>query len=359
MDKFLEWTLAVATYNRSTILEKMLLMAANQTYPPAEVVVVDASDKQSEQVKNLIDKYSVQFQDIRWIYYFMETPSIACQRNKAIAISTKPIIFFFDDDTLMYPDCAQKIMELYAKDNECLIAGMQALHVQELPENVNISEPKKKTCLHSKMNLSLEKWGSFIKKKILLMDVKELFIPYLGYYPKKTCPNFVISEGAFATPLLSGYAMTFRRKWLNLESFNSSFLYYSPGEDLDLSYRISQYGCLVCIPQAKVHHYEIKAGRTSRRFAIALSITNQALCLRLYGKDISKLKRIFYFLMCKRLLAEFLKDLLSARWTFPQFRGILDGLRWISSIFTLPEERLKEEYIHIQEVLKEQSKKFQ
>ena len=36
--------------------------------------------------------------------------------NHSIAQSTADIIFAFDDDTLMYPDCAKEILRIYAAD---------------------------------------------------------------------------------------------------------------------------------------------------------------------------------------------------------------------------------------------------
>ena len=52
--------------------------------------------------------------------------------------------------------------------------------------------------------------------------------------------------------------------------------------------------------------------------------------------------------MRRRLLAEFLKDLLSRRWNLPQMRGLLAARRWTSAIFAMSDGKLESWYPDMQ-----------
>ena len=116
---------------------------------------------------------------------------------------------------------------------------------------------------------------------------------------------------------------------------------YSPGEDLDFSYRISRHGMLASVPGAHVHHYESSSGRTDRYRVAVLNAMNMAMLLRKNAVDLKNCKRKFWVLTARKILAELLKDGFSRRWTFPQLRGVLGSVTLCRAIFQMDKDELE------------------
>jgi hypothetical protein len=64
---------------------------------------------------------------IRWQYVQADVCSSSWQRNQGLKLTTSEIVFFFDDDSLMYPDCAEQIMNIYEADTQGRIVGINAV----------------------------------------------------------------------------------------------------------------------------------------------------------------------------------------------------------------------------------------
>jgi glycosyltransferase involved in cell wall biosynthesis len=48
--------------------------------------------------------------DILWVYNSAEHRSSTLQRNQGLQLATADVVFLLDDDSLMYPTCAEEIM---------------------------------------------------------------------------------------------------------------------------------------------------------------------------------------------------------------------------------------------------------
>ena len=70
---------------------------------------------------------------IRWTYVAAARRSSASQRNQGVRLSTADILFLIDDDSLMYPDCAEQIMRIYEADKDKAVSGINAIHVASAP----------------------------------------------------------------------------------------------------------------------------------------------------------------------------------------------------------------------------------
>jgi hypothetical protein len=175
---------------------------------------------------------------------------------------------------------------------------------------------------------------AWIWDKIFMMSAPSHFIAYDS--PRRMPRPDMVKIGPLhllQVPLLSGYAMTVRASVVRKEPFDGSLLSYSPAEDLDASYRFSRHGMNVLIETARVHHFEAAAGRIRRKQAITLGLMNLAAFV---AKNSARLGRdipAYYLRYARRLLAEFLKDLLSRRITFPQFTGALAAFGPTIAIF--------------------------
>lgn len=348
----LSWGLVIATYHREKVLPICIKLAVEQTRRPIEVVIVDASDYWETTRDTIMRDIASQHPDIRWVYRVAEQRSLTVQRNQAIRLATSDVVFLFDDDSLMYPTCAEEVMRVYEADPTQIVKG-----VQSNPHAVPPTDPKVSDSKH--YSAESQGWYSgygflsaiyrFFWKNLLLMESTINFIPYDGCYPTHTLPPTVQQLNVVPELFLAGFRMTFRREAILKEPFESLLRYYAAWEDVDASYRVSRQGPLLTASDSYVHHFYSASGRINRLQIAALSSLNQAIFLRKYSNNLSRDRRTFYQLIARRLVAEILKDTLSRRWHFPQLRGVLVALKYAPSVFSLPVEELTDWYPALQQ----------
>lgn len=349
MNQPLTWALVVATYQREKILPQCLKLAAEQTRPPVEVIIVDASDNWETTRDQVMAEIASTAPHIRWVYVPAKQKGTTVQRNQGMDLSTADVLFLFDDDSLMYSNCAEEIMKIYEADPECQVMGVQAALVDAMPSALAMNDSTKP--VGWKQNQWSHQFGGlrhFVWKHIFLMNNEVTCIPYYGGFPRYEVPESLAKLNASFMRIFHGCRMTFRRDVIVKERFEPLLLYYALNEDMDASYRVSAHGMLLEAGNAKLHHFHSSSGRLSRFVVTTLSSLNQAVCVQRYSNNLKRDRRRFYVLTTRRVLAEFCKDALSRRWTFPQLRGVLTALRYAPIIFHLPAEELAHWYPQFQ-----------
>ncbi|MFO1204103.1 MAG: glycosyltransferase [Tabrizicola sp.] len=331
------WSHCIPTLNRIDILEQAVRQSLLQTCPPKEIIVVDASDvvePQRARIEALVASHPGTKPALR--YLSSPVKSLTVQRNLAIGQATGEILFLFDDDTLMFPDCAETILRIYASDAGHEIAAGMAMNTEELPGSVHVADDDRKVTGASSLrsNLRYRPGLRWLWDHVFMMDARSQFIAYDD--PRHFDRGGEASVGPLKIlrlPLLSGYAMTVRAEVAREEPFDDVLLSYSPAEDLDATYRFSRHGMNVLFQDARVHHFEAAAGRIRRRQAITLGLMNLASFIARKsarpGRDIPA----YYLRYLRRILAEFLKDGLSRRFSFPQLLGVLSAFGPTLAIF--------------------------
>jgi glycosyltransferase involved in cell wall biosynthesis len=348
----LTWSLVIATFNRPEVLEATILLALSQSWPPAQLIVVDASDEWRQTRDRILANSLARSVSTKIEYLAATDKSLARQRNQGLLLAKCDIVFFFDDDSLMFPDCAEQIMAVYEKDTGCLVAGVQAELTDEMPAGVALSDTRKVTGspgppqVESNLLLSCMRWAW---RNIFLMDSTKLFIPYDGAYYSRPIPEQLIPDNLRPEVLFHGCRMTFRRSVIACEKFEALMLGYCPAEDLDASYRASRHGVLVTATKALLHHYQIAGGRTDRYTVSMLTTMNQAMCLRRHAEQLNLRIRDFWILILRKMFAELFKDALSKRWDLPQLRGLLNAVRVSRAIFRLSSNELEQIYPKLQQ----------
>lgn len=357
------WALTIATYKRELVLPVCLRLAAEQTYPPCEIIVCDASPYWEKTRDSILKELAPNYPNIRWIYIPAKRGSAAFQRNQAIQESTADAVFVFDDDTLMYPDCAARIMEVYNADQERVIKGVQAMAMATVPNDAVISEPKRdwekppakpsglKQILKVLPLKPPQSLNRFIGQQILLHNPNNLFLTYASNtFPVHELPKTVERLPVKPIYLMVGFKMTFRRTTIAEEGFEPACI--SAGtEDHDASYRVSLHGPLVEAQTAKVHHYQSASGRDAMTKRVAISIVHQAICIKRHAPQLSRAMGRFRTLMLRRLIASGLADFRSERWSFPLVKGVTKGRHYASKVFALPDHELEERCIQLQQEL--------
>ncbi|NEQ22561.1 MAG: glycosyltransferase family 2 protein [Microcoleus sp. SIO2G3] len=338
----LSWGLVIATYNREKILPECLKLAIGQTRPPSEIIVVDASAHWEETRDRVLTDIVPIAPDLRWVYEGAVQRGLTHQRNQAIKLATADVVFLIDDDSLMYPTCAEEIMRVYEADEQGLVKGVQASLTEEPPSEVTIADQRKQTGWSKDSSTSdLRRW---IWQQIFLMDIRQLWIPYDDKLPKHSVPPTLADLNVYPMAMFHGCRMTFRREAIAQVLFEPLLCFYAALEDADASYRVSRQGVLLEAPEAKLHHFNSGSGRLSRYQVSALSALNQVACLKKHSTDLERDRRKFYRLMARRLLAELLKDGLSRRWSLPQVRGLLAAWRQADRIFAIPKLAIDQWY---------------
>ncbi|MHB2166102.1 glycosyltransferase [Alsobacter sp. R-9] len=321
------WSLVVATYERPAILHRCLTWAASQTVRPLDVVVVDASKDYDTNASSANKAFLGQ---LPLNYVKAEKPSLTVQRNQGVRISKGEIVFLIDDDSLMFQDCAERILEVYALDRHHKIAGIMAEPCESIP-----GEPSSTASTDARGESALR---SFAKK--LLDTESTYFLPYDAHPVRHAVPPECLKCHLTSIDVMAGYAMTFRRKVFDSLAFSPMLMRYSAGEDQDFSYRASRLGALVVAHGARLHHLEVPGGRLSRVATTALADLNPAALQVLHADDLGTISRRWTAIVRKRLLIRFLKDLSEREFRFRRTRGTLISLAHLAQLYRCDPARI-------------------
>lgn len=313
----LTWSLALATYERLDVLVDCIDCVLSQTYPPIEIVVVDGS-KDWLANKEVISNKVSGIEGIRFEYLEAEIKSAAAQRNQAASRCTGDVLFLIDDDTLMYPNCAQEIMQLYELDVEGKISAVAGSNVSLSP----LQNAQEEVQL-----LSSSPGGGQIKQWIRkVLNANNRFVPYDDDFPCYEIPGGVSKENIAVCKTLPGFSLTMRRKIVIEEKFESRLKRYSADEDSDLTYRASRRGPLIKALNAHLHHIGSPGGRLSVFSTTALTSINIVYLHRLHSSNLKRSKTRLRAFLFNRLAVEFAKDIYYRGFRFPRARGILVGI---------------------------------
>lgn len=295
---------------------------------------------------------------VEFILHPAVAKSSAVQRNQGLTSVAADIVVFMDDDSLLFPDCAEKFMAMFEKDREQTIAGLALRNVDNLPmvaqnllrpasdseEPASVIEQKKGGSTENRSLLkSLERfwlWRLF-RREILMQAMDRMFVPYDCHRYRPSDAVLLEADDLVATRHLPGYGMAVRAHIARTEPFNPFLLAYCPCEDLDASYRYGRHGICAYAPDSHLKHYEVEGSRITRMQATSLGVSNIALFVHTNSDSPLRHRASFAIFVARRLLGEALKDLLARRLKFPQARGVLAAIPRSYGIFqrSLPESQ--------------------
>ena len=226
----LSWALVIPTYQRQAILLRCLSCAAQQTLPPQEIIVIDASPDWEATYQQIRQTLAKQHPAIVWKYLPANRLSSAAQRNQGIDLATTDIVFLIDDDSLMYPECAQEVLRLYTQDIQHQVAGimpkLEALppDSQEQSGAVNNNPISFRSKLANGIKIYQAKLRYFAKQ---LIKDDDIFIPYDFAFPKYTLPETLKDMATHPVPMIHGARMSYRREILTQVRFEETLERYA------------------------------------------------------------------------------------------------------------------------------------
>jgi len=210
----------ICTRNRPVDLRRTLESLAWQSTPCAEIVVVDDSDperrSETEEICDAVDA------DVKILT--KDTPGLTASRNLAIETVTGDITIFFDDDVVLRPDYIAEMVAAFTNDPELAGAGgsIDDDHV----------------------------YGGRWLRGLLMIPGRPTGQVYASGWSSQ-----LPRSSSRQVEHLIGCNMAYRTSVLRNYRFNSEFLGYALGEDLEFSHRLLLDGHrLASVGSARIWH---------------------------------------------------------------------------------------------------------
>ena len=254
------------------------------------------------------------------------------------------VVFLIDDDSLMYPDCAEEIMKVYEADPANAVAGVSSVLVEDPPD---LDAPEVCNVL-SRGQVPHRQRGRLARLVRRPLRADDIFVPYDQEFPVRSIPDSLSHLDIGQTRLMHGARMTFRREMALTEPFDEIMERYASGEDSDTSYRISRHGMLLNAFKARLCHLQASNGRLSEFVVTALGAMNPAVLHCIYGVDRQRSYDLTKRLLRRRFVIQLLRDLSERRLSLPHARGIWYAYRHLGDIFERNEDELRSWYPEFQ-----------
>lgn len=259
----MKYDVVIATLNRVKALELSLPLLAAQTLPASNVIIVDATDDHDamkRQVQEIADKCSLEVKILR-----STRKNSAHQRNLGLELVTAPIVLMPDDDSLLYPNSAELMVNLYAEDTEERIGAVTAQPVESSP--LLARDTGYKRTWFSRLKGRIQKYRNIYEHRC---------------FPLPTCVYARSLMGAGAVPMcidgtnhrlvesIGGYRMSFRTEILKRIGGFYDVLGYGIGyaihEDTDAIMRVMNEGYLLATAQRAMIFHNVFPSRRAGGF---------------------------------------------------------------------------------------------
>jgi glycosyltransferase involved in cell wall biosynthesis/GT2 family glycosyltransferase len=336
----LSWSLVVATYNRRAVLRRCLELATRQTRSPCEIIVVDASADWEAARADILSELAARHPGIRWQYVQADRRSLTVQRNQGIRLATADIVFLIDDDSLMYPDCAEHILRVYESDPDGLVVGVMADEAAVPPDEAP-SGPPAPAPPPGKLRQ--------LKDRLLrALGVMAYLKPYDTRAASRPLPKGCDGLRVLPRESLYGASMTFRRRVVAAEPFEEILDAYAYLEDADASYRAARNGLLLQAQDARLCHLRAPGGRLSDYTLSTLGALNALVLHRLHSSDLRRSRSLYRSFLLKQLVVQALRDLARRDETFPRARGIWTAMGRLRTVLGSRKEAVRAWYPQFQ-----------
>jgi GT2 family glycosyltransferase len=225
LNKKLTSSVIICTKDREQDLMECVDSITAQTLLPEELVIVDAGRENGleAKVEERLKKTSIQLRYIR------TEPGLTRQRNLGVKHSCGDIVFFFDDDVVLYKDYLENIVQMYSSCQNENLGGVGG----------NI------------VNMKYSPWYWRVFNKVFLIYQHGSLLPAHTHF----------FDEVRQVKVLSGCNMSYKREVFKESEFDENVPGYALMEDVDFSFRVSQKYNLKVTPQAKVIHKQSPVSR--------------------------------------------------------------------------------------------------
>lgn len=231
-------SLVVPTYNRHAEVFRLLESLLGIPDAPGEVVIVDGHPGHQLGAELLLwlDARSAPFE----CAYVESPPGLTRQRNVGVDVSTRPYVFFLDDDAVPLAGYFQEMARVFEEDHARRIGGIAGCVINEMDRPL------------------ARRWQLRFALGIVPRIEPMIYYPSGTHVPRSLLKPF---SGVRPIDVMPGCAWTFRREVFDAERFSCFFEGYSQGEDLEMSLRVGRRWDLVCCGDARILHLPAGHGR--------------------------------------------------------------------------------------------------
>ena len=263
----------IITRNRPAALSLSLPLHLTQTRLPERLLIIDSSDDPSPSrtlVEQIASSTSVR------IEHQTAPAGSSLQRNIGLAQISSDVVFFPDDDSLLYPDTLAQMMQIYDLDTAEMIGGVCATETRVPPAGVlnDARTPyrmRPRDRLRAKIGparASLEDWLVPDPMKLVARQLQERLPPSEAWLAEK---NAVWVEW------MTGFRMSFRNDVIRNVGFNEHLGRYALYEDIAAGLGVLAGGrSLVAAKDAHIYHHRAPENRTGGRQMGVINILNRA-----------------------------------------------------------------------------------
>lgn len=228
-----DYTVAIPTHYRPTLLDGLLESLLQQTASFDELLVVDPGDEESSEViRKRLPEFESEGVDVGHYHRRPDTDTLQEIRNRIIELASGDVLCFLDDDTVCTERWLESVKRTYERDPAVVCVGGPAIRADT---DLNPSNDLIET--DDKLN-SVSKYG-------FVTDMSGRWVP--------SSPTEV--------DVCRGANMTFRKSTLEaVGGFDPE--YGGPGafEEWDVMVKVGRRGRIVYHPDAFVYHIESERG---------------------------------------------------------------------------------------------------
>jgi hypothetical protein len=261
-------------------------------------------------------------------------------------------MFMIDDDSLMYPNCAERIMAVYEQDTRGQIHGISARSAASPPQPAGEKEQKNTQSDDQPNEPKGFKQPSYKQFFRHLLKSDEIVIPYDEEFPRHPLPEPIASNpNVIPVNTMGGFLMTQRRSAALNTPFERLLQFYAAEEDTDQTLRLARGGSLALVLNAFLFHAKASGGRLSVYTVNVLKCMNISVLHRINSTNLQLSRQRIKASFRHRLFVEFAKDVENFAWTFPRLRGWLHGMKMVKHVLNKNPDDLREWYPGVQREL--------
>ena len=262
--------LVIATYQRPEDASALTARLAVIVDHPSEVVIVDGSPglETERAVRDVCRDRALPFQ----LVYVRSPKGLTRQRNVGIDISTKPFVFFLDDDAVPGDGYFREMRRAFEDDT---IAAAGAPAANELDKAM----PRR--------------WQ--LRRALRLVPRTP---PFIYNDAGTSAPTGLLKpfSGIRDVDLFPGYAFAVRRSVFDSMRFSGFFEGYSYGEDVEMALRIRRQWRVVSCGSARVEHHPAPGGRPPAYDKGRMEVRNKYFIWKRYSRNANLLNRFRFHL---------------------------------------------------------------
>lgn len=246
----------VCTYKRASSLRELLISIQNQTYAPAEVLIIDGSpDQETEQ---MLEAASLNLK----LKYFSVPPEergLTRQRNYGIRLLSKNtnIVSFFDDDVVLEPHYLEILAATFSEKEDCKGVGGITTNERFWEPFDATKHTGKKWYVMDGFALKLAEKNYLRRQLGLFTNVPPGWMPTFGHGYDMIPP----SGNIYPVEHIIGCNMSFSREVFNKITFSNYFIGYGLYEDADFSLKVAKTGKIYVNSNLLLEHHHHPAGR--------------------------------------------------------------------------------------------------